>query len=177
MAGINRALPQEISKFAKMNESVFASQSNCVFISYKSEDIDIAKNIAEYIKVILDTDVYLDDNDYGLKHAVATNNHKQITAFINKGINMSTHILCLVTDKTQTSWWVPYEIGYGKKGAKAIGILQPKTVADIPSFLKIEHIVKHKTELAKFVSGPRSLVETVRYESIFKSASIDHILD
>ena len=47
--------------------------------------------------------------------------------------------MALISDKTTTSWWVPYEIGYAKNGKKEIAsLLLKKTNDDFPDYLKIE---------------------------------------
>ena len=93
------------------------SEKKCVFISHKSEDIDTAKNIAELLQNA-GLDVYLDVNDNGLQQATRKNDAEAIVKCIEKALACSTHILILVTENTEKSWWVPYETGYAKKSKK-----------------------------------------------------------
>ena len=83
-------------------------------------------------------DIYLDLNDEGLQQATREQNVFKIVSHIEKALTTSTNILVLVTEKTKESWWVPYEIGYAKKGKKDIASLLLKNVYDFPDYLEIE---------------------------------------
>lgn len=61
--GINRA---NLSYQSQYQYESAQSHNYCIFISHKYEDLDAAKEIAEYI-MDLEFDVYLDDNDSGLQ--------------------------------------------------------------------------------------------------------------
>lgn len=75
-----------------------------VFISYKHSDRDIAMKI--YTKLNGNKiETYLDVLDEESK------NTDDITTVITKRINECTHLLAVVSEKTATSWWVPFEIG------------------------------------------------------------------
>ena len=71
---------------------------------------------------VVGVNIYLDILDAPLQAATETENDSLIVESIKKGLECSTHLLCLISDKTRLSWWVPYEIGIAD---------------DIPSFLKI----------------------------------------
>ena len=129
---------------------IFASQKgNCVFISHKKEDEATAKAIGDYLLNQVGVDIYLDLYDIELKEAVSVDNDKKIVASIKKGIGTSTHLLCLVTDKTKMSWWVPYEVGVAGEHGKKIATLKLKAIEDIPSFLKTEQVLKNVQEFFK----------------------------
>lgn len=75
-----------------------------VFISYKHSDRSIAMDINKRltdnrIKTYIDV---LDDE---------SRNTDDITAVITKNINICTHLIAVVSEKTASSWWVPFEIG------------------------------------------------------------------
>ena len=93
-----------------LNRTLYESNSEkkCVFISHKSEDSDTAKNIAELLQNA-GLDVYLDVNDNGLQQATRKNDAEAIVKCIEKALACSTHILILVTENTEKSWWVPYD--------------------------------------------------------------------
>lgn len=116
-------------------------RESCVFISHASENKDAAVEIGEYIRRA-GIDIYLDIYDEELQASVARGNDKGITNTIEKGVDNSTDILCIISDSTKNSWWVPYEIGYGKKSSNSISTLVLKNVDDIPSYLKILNNVK-----------------------------------
>lgn len=96
-----------------------------------------------------DIDIYLDIKDPKLQIATAGNNHRDIVQHIEKGLSVSTHLLCLISSETRFSWWVPYEIGYAKKAGKNISSLKLSKTKDIPSFLNIE---KFHNNIAGFKS-------------------------
>lgn len=54
----------------------------CVFISYKSEDLHIAKEVGAFLKNQLHVDVYLDTLDIELKEAVSKENDEKIVKSI-----------------------------------------------------------------------------------------------
>lgn len=139
---INRAKPQyrryeRVQMFSKVKDS----SEYCIFISHKSSDLGAAREIGDYIINNAKIDIYLDDNDKGLVDAVSREDDKMIVKYIEKALDRSTHLLCLISDQTRTSWWVPYEIGIAKANFKNIASLKLKNITDVPSFLKIEAVL------------------------------------
>ena len=53
-------------------------------------------------------------------------------------------MLCIVSEKTKHSWWVPYEIGFGKSSNKDIAslLLKDFNLDGIPSYLYISEIIR-----------------------------------
>lgn len=155
----NRALDNEdIKKFGL--ESQFSRDTEyCIFISHKHEDKKAAEVIADFIIKKANIDVYLDNRDNGLQQAVKEGNDKKIVEYIEKGISSSTHILCLVSDYTKNSWWVPYEIGYSKKAKVSINSLILKNTNDIPSFLKVENVYLGFKSLYDFLKNISTSLE------------------
>src|SRR6266545_7582542 len=111
MAGINRAL-QENRVLAKSHE--FAN-TPCIFLSHIAIDKSVAIAIGNYITDQGGIDVYLDINDQDLQSAANAGNAVRVTQFIERGLLYSTHVMCLVSASTVKSWWVPYELGFGKR--------------------------------------------------------------
>lgn len=161
MAGKNRALISVKKNFTLYETAEMRNKlRNCVFISHKYEDKSKAKIIGDYLMKNLDLDIYLDENDEDLQDAIKRNDDKKIALAINRGIEESTHILCIISDSTEFSWWVPYEIGYAKKQGVDIASLKLKEIPTIPSFLKIEKTLNNREELSDY------------YKSVSKSMSI-----
>lgn len=144
--GINKAF----SEYNFIYEDSGYKSKKCVFISHKSEDIEAAKALSEII-TSKGIDVYLDINDSGLQSATRENDAKKIVNCIEKALSVSSHILVLVTSKTKQSWWVPYEIGYSKKGEKQIASILLKDVADFPDFLQIEKKLRGLNDLQNYI--------------------------
>lgn len=104
MVGLNRKY---------LNENVFSRRNlNCVFISHQKKDATLCKQIAEYIKKS-GVDVYFDEYDSDLKFQMQQSNPKGVVNAIQKGIDKSTHMLCVISTNTRLSKWVPWEVGYG----------------------------------------------------------------
>src|SRR5690349_20837185 len=103
MAGINRAAIENRG-LAKQSESL---GQPCIFLSHISVDRAAVVEIARYITARGDIDVYLDVNDEELQRAAAAGNAAGVTAFIERGISGSTHMMCFVSASTIESWWVP----------------------------------------------------------------------
>lgn len=148
MAGINRAT-KVLNESFSMFESATKRNSlkKCVFISHKWEDKEKAIKIGEYLRTKLDLDIYLDIEDIGLQGAVKRKDDADIVKYINLALEESSHLLCLVSNLTNESWWVPYEIGFAKKSNTEIASLELRGATNIPSFLKIEKYLNSISDL------------------------------
>jgi hypothetical protein len=152
MAGINRATKHIYDKIAL--ESYASTQKKpCIFLSHISVDKDAVREIGEYLKRYGDLDIYLDENDKGLQAAVKEKDPKKITNFIEKGLSYSTHIMCLISENTYSSWWVPYEIGFAKKSEKEISSLILKNNPRLPEYLEIGEILKGTKSLNMYIKN------------------------
>lgn len=170
MTGINRALLSEDKRIIFENcVALREEKGKCVFISHKSSDIDAAQKVAEYL-MDNDIDVYLDKLDTGLQKATRENDAQGIVDSINRALMCSTDILVLVSNQTQASWWVPYEVGYARKGNKEIAsALLVGNVDGFPDYLKIERMIKGTSDLKNYVLELKGRGK--RYGSLFESAN------
>lgn len=121
-----------------------------VFLSHKSEDKEFVEAIGDYF-MNAGINIYLDTNDFKLQTAVKSNDPKTVTECIQQGISESDYILCFASKKTVSSWWVPYEIGYGKRAKKEIATLLRKDVEYIPDFLQIEEVLDDISDINRFI--------------------------
>lgn len=179
MTGINRAL--------KLNESQaginLSASVKCVFISHHKSDMEYCKKVAAYI-MNAGIDVYLDEYDCDLKHQVQTNNPAGVVRCIKKGINNSTHMLCVLSPRTIDSKWVPWEIGYAYDKI-TIGALTLKGIpeATLPDYIKTVPIVRGTKSLndylSKITGKSESLMESYGYinKHTMRSHSLDNVLD
>lgn len=119
----------------------------CIFISHKKEDEAAAIELGEYISNNFKYDIYLDVSDLDLREAVSEENDAKIVESIKNGINESTSIICIISDKTKLSWWVPYEVGLADSRGLSIATLKIKDIDDIPSFLKLQKNINNIDEL------------------------------
>lgn len=140
------------------------NHKNCVFISHKSEDKDACIRIADYLDKA-GIGVYLDCHDSNLQIATANQDMHAITDCVKEGIQKSTHMLCVLSKKTYTSKWVPFEIGYGHATLRdkdldevsqkwRISILRLEDFADenLPDYLKIAPDIRGNNEFNDYLN-------------------------
>lgn len=163
--GINRAKIKDSAMYESKQQ-----HNSCIFISHKYEDLNVAREIAEYI-MDFEIDVYLDDSDDGLQKAVENNDSAKIVKCIENALDTSTHILILVTENTRKSWWVPYETGFAKKGQKHIASLLLKNVNEFPDYLKIERTLTGYGDLSEYI---RDIADEYRILLEATLASLKH---
>lgn len=188
MAGRNRALPAPAMESYNFNKSYAAAGEDkpCIFLSHISIDKAAVKGIADYIMEKADIDVYLDIHDDALQRAVDRGDSEEITALIERGIASSSHAMCLISEETIKSWWVPYELGYAKKSGKEISSLKLKGSVELPDFLKIGILIRGTKSLNAYIERVISDYKiTKSYSSINESLEshtesnhpLDNILD
>lgn len=158
---------------ARMNDIdryVFSKESRyCFFLSHKKEDEVAALAIGEYLTDIVGLNIYLDTEDCILREAVSVENDQKIVESIQAGLSCSTHLLCLVSDRTKLSWWVPYEIGYAEKQGLEIASLKLAYVDDMPSYIKIKKTLNTVDDLLRYISefgAYGSLFSEERYKQL-----------
>lgn len=139
-----------------------------IFISHIRIDKAAAIAIGNYIREA-GFDIYLDINDQALQQAMSTGDPNKITQCIEKGLNLSTHLLCLVSESTVNSWWVPYEIGYGKKSNKDIATLRLKGTPSLPEYLKVTTILNGASSLNKYLSNLMKQNDILNESRMYKS--------
>ena len=115
-----------------------------VFLSHKKEDRIKTLQIASYLgsKKVL---CYVDIFDPELQTT------DDITKKLIEKIGQCTHLMAVVSEHTQISWWVPFEIGVGTEKDRRITSYQLEEV-EFPYFLKKWPILKTQADLDKFIS-------------------------
>lgn len=135
--GKNRA---EIIKSQPISQFLYQQGSKvpklCIFISHKNEDVDAAVEIGNHIMNDFGYDIYLDLYDATLQAADEEGDIETIVKSIQDGLKYSTHLLCIVTEKSKESWWIPYEIGYAQANNKKTASLKLKKAEYLPTFLR-----------------------------------------
>ena len=161
-----------LANVSNWERAVFSrTKSKCVFISHKKEDEEAANTIGNYLIENVGVSIYLDTEDCVLQEAVSTENNQKIVESIQKGLSCSTHLLCLISDKTKLSWWVPYEIGYADKQQINVAVLKMKDVEDVPSYVKIKKTLINVEEFLRYAS------ELGSYGGIFHKENFAHLLE
>ena len=146
-----------LAKAEAWERSLFShGKKRCVFISHKKEDQDAAIAIGSYLTDTVGVNIYLDIQDCVLEEAVSLENDQLIVESIKRGLACSSDLLCLISDKTKLSWWVPYEIGFADKQSLNIAVLKLKDIEDIPSYLKIKKMLLNTEDFLQYISqlGP-----------------------
>ena len=152
MKGINIADLSDREYRSYLNEAVSSDvKRECVFISHKKEDEAAAEAVGKLITEKLGVNIFLDKYNRNLQYATVMNDDKALVKEIQKGLNASSHLLCIISDKTQFSWWVPYEIGYADMLKLCIASVKLKRIDDVPSFLKVHKYIKCASELEDYL--------------------------
>mgnify|MGYP000849042155 CR=1 FL=1 len=114
-----------------------------VFISHKHEDKQSALSIAAYLKQ-QGIPSYVDVLDPTLQTT------DDITKTLMERINLCTHLMAVVSQYTEQSWWVPFEIGVGSEKDRRITSYQV-TEVKLPAFLTKWPILKSQRDLDIFI--------------------------
>jgi hypothetical protein len=157
--------------------NTFAKTTPCIFLSHIQMDQDIVVKIGDYIKKA-GINIYLDVNDLDLQRAVKEKNDQAITEFIEKGISSSSHVMCILTENTKDSWWVPFEIGFGKNAGKRLLTMPVNTLSKekIPSYIKVtQHIfgINALNSYLKKIIHEYNNKEIIKSFAKFEKASYD----
>jgi hypothetical protein len=114
-----------------------------VFISHKSSDKTAAKEIYNYLSA-KKVSCYIDSLDPELQKT------DDITAVLIRRVNQCTHIMAVVSQYTQVSWWVPFEIGVASQSDRRISTYKLSN-AILPGFLSKWPILNSRTDLEMFI--------------------------
>ncbi|PEC41861.1 hypothetical protein CON11_26410 [Priestia megaterium] len=149
----------------------------CIFLSHVEEDKEHVIKIGDYI-LQSGFNIYLDIYDPELQSAASRGNHEAITKCLENGIKNSTHMLCIVSEETKNSWWVPYEIGYGKSSSNDLATLFLKDfdLEDIPSYLFVAPMLQGIKSLNAYLNEIQNKTEILleKYSSYNPPNIISH---
>lgn len=157
--GINKAIDNQFQFFENrrlLSDTEYSKSRTCIFISHKKEDMVKAREVATYV-MDCGVDIFFDENDPILSNPEINNDPLKITSIINKALTRSSHMICVVSNKTKESWWVPYEIGYVSNKppftSQNIGILLVNDVIQLPDYLFLAKRIQTVQELDSFVKS------------------------
>lgn len=136
MPGRNRFAPNVKQPLGKGRALSCAPSATCVFISHKREDADLAKAAADTL-CEMNVDVWLDLTELGETQPAMASEHLTLTEAIETGLQNSTHLLALITPRTQNSWWVPFEIGVCRALRKEMAFFLHRDLPGLPSYLVV----------------------------------------
>lgn len=174
MSGINR-----IDCEAKAALSRKQSGIKCVFISHQKADASICRHIADYL-IKAGIDVYFDEFDRDLKIYRQENRPKGVVDSIKKGIQNSTHMLCVVSPNTLSSQWVPWEVGYGYDKL-TLSVLTLKGIKDeqLTEYLQTVSIIRGTKSLNEYLSNVAEEYKTKLFSTnrLINESLTSHPLD
>src|SRR5262249_16721743 len=112
----------------------------------------VAKAVGHYLTDTVNVDIYLSDSDEYLQTALMNNDDEKIVKYIEQGMESSTHLLGIISNRTRDSWWVPFEFGADRQRMLRIAQLLLEEVIDAPSYLKIAEILRDSDDLSKWAT-------------------------
>lgn len=130
-----------------------------VFISHKKEDSYVANQILVKLKAS-SVDAYLDllEGDLLLKG-------EKLTEHIKNKLNECTDLMAVVSNITQTSWWVPFEIGMAAQQDFPIVSYLNGSV-DLPDYLSYWPKIKSMSDIDKYVQAKKSVDRQILLEGM-----------
>ena len=147
-----------------------------VFISHQKKDREAAKKITDYFEK-LGISVYFDEYDRELQIATRTNNSKGVVNAIKKGINNSSHMLCIISPNTIFSKWVPFEVGFGyDKTDLATLTLKGIKNSDLPDYITVAPIIRDIDDLNNFINKKFSKKRLFENKTFSDYSSYSHPL-
>lgn len=118
-----------------------------VFISHRTQDDEIARGIYRHLQNSHRIECYIDDFDEVAGIAQKTN---RITDRILERLEYCTHLLALVTENTEGSWWVPFEIGVARRAPRVISTFTNLYGSDLPEYLREWPILRSDNALDEY---------------------------
>ena len=131
----------------------------CIFLSHRSVDKDACRKIAQYLENI-GVYYYLDEEDIELQNADRAEQHQKVTECIQKGIEKSTHMMCILSKTSLESVWIPFEIGYAysilqvmKNNNLSILTLEDLSESTLPAYLEIATPIKGEKSFINYIEA------------------------
>lgn len=139
-SGINIAQAiYEDSVYALLSRQDKERSKICFFISHKEEDTDAAIALGKHITDDFGFNIYLDIYDNELQKADKNDDAEGVVNAIHKGILYASHLLCVVTEKSKDSWWIPYEIGFAQANFVKTSSIKIKQSEYLPTYLRVNN--------------------------------------
>ncbi|WP_236848165.1 toll/interleukin-1 receptor domain-containing protein [Chlorobaculum limnaeum] len=121
-------------------------------------------------------EVFLDKNDMNLQSVDGKKDPQKVVAAIKKGIQGSDFMICIASDNSLNSKWVPFELGYAYAfDSVKIFALRHKSIieANLPDYLRIDNIIRTRNDFFSFLKSLKgvdrfnnSLEDMNRYEDL-----------
>lgn len=138
-----------------------------VFISHKSEDELGAMRLQLALMSHEGVQTYLDVVDDHLR-----DNSQQLTEYLRSALSQCTHLMAAVSQRTQVSWWVPFEIGLATEKNYPISTYALGTT-DLPEYLKKWPYLRSKEDIDRYVRVALSTSPDVLKKGLRKAAVLE----
>lgn len=140
-----------------------------VFISHRTADDRIAQQVAYRLKQHHNIPVYIDDIDQQLQRARGT---PAITALLVQRLNQCTNLLAIVTQNTQGSWWVPFEVGVARQAPRVITSFTDQADSSLPEYLLEWPRLRGDRAIDTFASLYKQQQQVLTQQVLQKRASV-----
>jgi hypothetical protein len=134
-----------------------------VFISHSSKDDRLARAIYDRLTKVHGIKCYLDDLDPALQGT------KNVTDVILQRLEECSYLMAVVTTNTNTSWWVPFEIGVARRAPRYITTFTDLSFT-LPAYLKEWPVLKCDSDLDKFARW-RASEARIGHERLIEAAN------
>ena len=128
LARSSRAL--KLSGTVLMKAYTTHTEVSDVFLSYRHTDEATAWGLAQYLDQ-RDIRVFIDVHDNTLAPG-----HGELDDALVTAIDNSNTMIIVVSDKTQGSWWVPWEVGVSTPSGKPKALYKPQAYRPLPEYLE-----------------------------------------
>ena len=122
-----------------------------VFLSYRHTDQATAWELAHYLD-LRGIRVFIDVHDNTLAPGQGDLDDALMTAIDN-----SNTMIIVVSDKTQGSWWVPWEIGVSTPSGKPKAMYKPQASGPLPDYLERLKRLRNSEEAESWVTAFRGV--------------------
>ena len=75
------------------------------------------------------------------------------------------------------SWWVPYELGFGKRSGKPLSTLKLKGDVPLPAYLEVSEIIRGTKGLNVYLTAIRGTLRKSLTEALISHTAGNHPLD
>ena len=122
-----------------------------VFLSYRHTDKATAWGLAQYLD-LQGIRVFIDVHDYTLAPGQGDLDGALMTAIDN-----SNTMIIVVSDKTQVSWWVPWEVGVSTPYGIPKALYKPKAHRPLPDYIEKLRRLRNLEEADSWVAASGGL--------------------
>jgi TIR domain len=136
-----------------------------VFISHQASDSELAARIAHHLEALHEIKSYLDVID-----PYAGQAGDQLGEYIREQLGVCTQLLAVVSKKTQSSWWVPWEIGIATEKDQPIATFASDE-ASLPEYLRLWPYLRSREDLDSYAIASKEAARTTTLRKAYISES------